>query len=125
MLRIYALVGVIAFVVWVFTLVQVLMTPDALVRRLPKIAWLAIVFFFPVLGTVGWYVLGAPESHGRRPLSRHERATPEFPEYDRPGRAAAADPAKDEEFLRKVRERAEQQRKEYEQSKKERPPEQE
>ena len=31
-------------------------------------------------------------------------------EYDRPGRFAASDPAADEEFLKKVRERAEEQR---------------
>jgi hypothetical protein len=35
---------------------------------------------------------------------------PEFPEYDRPGRAAATAAESDEEFLRKVRERAEEQR---------------
>ena len=39
-----------------------------------------------------------------------ERAAPRFPEYDRPGRAAATRPEDDEEFLRKVRERAEAQR---------------
>ena len=41
------------------------------------------------------------------------RAQPLFPEYDRPGRAAALDPEKDEEFLRQVRERAEEQRRAY------------
>ena len=38
---------------------------------------------------------------------------PQFPEYDRPGRAAATSPEADEEFLRKVRERAEEQRRAY------------
>jgi len=33
-----------------------------------------------------------------------------FPGYDRPGRAAAVDSAADEEFLRRCRERAEEQR---------------
>ena len=33
-----------------------------------------------------------------------------WPEYDRPGRAAATQAESDEEFLRKVRERAEEQR---------------
>ena len=42
--------------------------------------------------------------------SPHERAVPEYPEYDRPGRAAATEAESDEEFLRKVRERAEEQR---------------
>ena len=35
---------------------------------------------------------------------------PEYPEYDRPGRAAATEAESDEEFLRMVRERAEEQR---------------
>jgi hypothetical protein len=120
--KISVLMSAIVFVVWVWTLAQVVLTPDALVRRLPKLAWLAIVFFFPVLGTVGWYVFGRPETTGRRTASPHERPTPAFPEYDRPGRAAATDPEKDKEFLRQVRERAEEQRKRYEQSKKEKPP---
>ena len=120
--KVYALVSFIVFVVWVWTLAQVLLTPDALVRRLPKVAWLVIVFLFPLLGTAGWYVFGRPEQASRRPPSRHERPTPAFPEYDRPGRAAATDPEKDEEFLRQVRARAEEQRKRYEQSKKQEPP---
>ena len=36
-----------------------------------------------------------------------------YPEYDRPGRFAATDPADDERFLRQVRERAEEQRRLY------------
>ena len=113
MAKIYALLGVVTFVVWVYTLAKVVMTPEAMIRSLPKVAWILIVLFFPMLGTIGWYVLGAPQGRGQRPLSAHERARPDFPEYDRPGRAAAADPEKDAEFLRKVRERAEQQRKQY------------
>ena len=120
--KVYALVSLIVFVVWVWTLAQVVLTPDTLVRRKPKVAWLVIVFFFPMLGTVGWYVFGRPETAARRPPLPHERPTPAFPEYDRPGRAAATDPEKDEEFLRQVRERAEPQRMRYEQSKKEQPP---
>jgi hypothetical protein len=44
------------------------------------------------------------QPRGRGPPPRH------FPEYDRRGRFAASDPAADEEFLKKVRERAEEQR---------------
>jgi hypothetical protein len=40
----------------------------------------------------------------------YERSTSAFPEYDRPGRFAATDPGADDEFLRKCRERAEEQR---------------
>ena len=53
-----------------------------------------------------------------RPAGAYERTTPAFLEYDRPGRAAAINPEKDEEFLKQVRARAEEQRKRYEQEKK-------
>ena len=35
---------------------------------------------------------------------------PHYPEYDRPGRAMGATPESDDEFLKRVRERAEEQR---------------
>lgn len=117
------LVGVVSFAIWVFALIDVLGTPEPLVRGLPKIGWVIVVAIFSVIGALAWFVMGRPEKQGPRTLSAHERATPAFPEYDRPGRAAAVDPEKDEEFLRQVRERAEEQRRRYEQSKKEQPPE--
>jgi len=40
-----------------------------------------------VAGAIGWFVFGRPE-----------RDAPTFTEYDRPGRAAATDPANDDEF---------------------------
>ncbi len=115
MFRLQLVFSVIVFVVWVYTLANVALTPANAVRNLPKVAWVILVLLFPILGTAGWFVFGRPESAPRR--SRHERAAPEFPEYDRPGRAAAIDPAKDEEFLRQVRARAEEQRRRHEQAK--------
>jgi len=114
---------VLGFALWVYCLVSVISTDDGRIRHLPKVAWLLIVLFFPFVGSVAWLIAGRPTTAGARP-NRYERATPEFPEYDRPGRAAAADPAKDEEFLRQVRERAEEQRRRHEQSKKADPDEQ-
>jgi hypothetical protein len=73
------------------------------------VAWIFIVLLFPLVGSIAWLAAGRPETV-RRPPSRWEREAPEFPEYDRPGRAAAIDPEADAEFLRKVRERAEEQR---------------
>jgi hypothetical protein len=122
-IKLELLFAVAAFALWVYCLVTVISTPDGQVRNLPKVAWLLIVLFFPFVGSIAWLVAGRPDS-GVAPRSRYEREAPEFPEYDRPGRAAALDPAKDEEFLRQVRERAEQQRRRYEQSKKADPDEQ-
>jgi Phospholipase_D-nuclease N-terminal len=108
---------VLGFALWVYCLVSVVSAPDGRIRHLPKLWWLVIVLLFPFIGSIAWLVAGRPTS-AATPRSPYERPTPEFPEYERPGRAAATDPAKDEEFLRKVRERAEEQRRRYEQSKK-------
>ena len=77
------------------------------IRHLPKVAWLLLIRFFPFLGSIAWLVAGRPVA--ARPRA-YERPATDFPEYDRPGRAAAIDPEADAEFLRKVRERAEEQR---------------
>lgn len=100
--------GLLVMALWVFCLVDVIGSPEGEIRNLPKLAWVFIVLLFPLAGSIAWLVAGRPESAPGR--SRYERATPDFPEYDRPGRAAATDPGDDEEFLRRVRERAEEQR---------------
>lgn len=103
------------FVLWVYCLVDVIGTRDDRVRNLPKWAWIVLVLLFPLVGSIAWLVAGRPEK--ARPLTREQGAAPGFAEYERPGRFAAADPAKDEEFLRGVRERAEEQRRAYEERK--------
>ena len=116
MIKLELLFTVVVFAVWIFTLADVAMAPGPQVRNLPKVGWVVVVLLFPVLGSAAWFVLGRPQvAPGRAP---GERATPQFPEYDRPGRAAAVDQEKDEEFLKQVRARAEEQRKRYEAQKK-------
>lgn len=100
-------VGPLVFVLWVFCFIQAVTSRDDEVRHLPKVAWILLVLFFPLIGSVAWLVAGRPVRARPRPF---ERPATGFPEYDRPGRAAAVDAAADEEFLRRCRERAEQQR---------------
>lgn len=114
--------GVLVFVLWVYCLVDVITSREDGVRNLAKGLWILIVLFFPLVGSVAWFVAGRPRAE--RPLTRSEGAAPGFPEYERPGRFAAADPEKDDEFLRGVRERAEEQRRRYEQQQREQQPEQ-
>lgn len=119
MIKLELLLAVVVFAVWVFALIDVLQTPEGAIRGgLPKIAWVLIVVVFQVIGALAWFVIGRPETKTPRTLSSYERSTPAYPEYDRPGRAAATDPEKDEEFLRQVRARADEQRKRYESEKK-------
>lgn len=107
MIRLELFFGFVTLCLFVFCLVDVIQTPEGDMRHLPKTTWLLLVLFFPFVGSVAWLAAGRPEQARPRP---YERSAPEFPEYDRPGRAAAVDPARDEEFLRQVRERAEEQR---------------
>ncbi|WP_204456455.1 PLDc N-terminal domain-containing protein [Actinokineospora baliensis] len=105
--------GLAMLALWIFCLVDVITTPDGLPRNLPKFGWLLIVLVLPLVGSLLWLIAGRPEGH-RSYRSQHpsayERTQPRFPEYDRPGRFAATDAAADKEFLRRCRERAEQQR---------------
>jgi len=105
--------GLIVLALSIFCVFDVIGSRDGEIRNLPKITWLFIVLLFPLVGSIAWLVAGRPET-GAAVRSRHERSVPDFPEYDRPGRAAATDPSKDEEFLRQVRARAEEQRRRYE-----------
>ena len=112
MIRVELLGGLVVLALWVWCLVEVIGTPEGAVRNLPKVGWLLLVLLFPLAGSVAWLVAGRPQGAVTR-RSAYDREAPGFPEYDRPGRAAASDPAADEAFLRQVRERAEEQRRRY------------
>ena len=111
MIRLELFLGLVVFVMWVFALIDVIGSDEGAIRHLAKVWWLLIVLFFPFAGSLAWLVAGRPRRAAS--TSRHERSMPDYPEYDRPGRAAATSPEHDEEFLRQVRERAEEQRRAY------------
>jgi len=94
----------------IFCLIDVIVSDDDRVRHLPKIAWFLLILFFPLVGSAVWLIAGRPTNTVNRGRSPYEREASAFPEYDRPGRAAGLTPESDEEFLRKIRERAEEQR---------------
>jgi len=100
---------VVPLVLTIFCLVEAITSRDDEVRHLPKIGWILLILFFPLVGSVAWLAAGRPSRRPARPKPQ-ERAAPGYPEYDRPGRAAASSPEADAEFLRRVRERAEEQR---------------
>jgi hypothetical protein len=108
--------GLLVLGLWIFCVVDVIITDDVAMRNLQKPLWLLIVLLLPVLGSILWLVAGRPWPQGHGPGSRpyqQSRLTSAFPEYDRPGRFAATNPDDDEDFLRQVRERAEEQRRRY------------
>ncbi len=115
-MRVYLVVWLIGLVLWVYCLIDAIAAREDSVRNLPKLAWIFIVLLFPFVGSIAWLAAGRPVTERRR-AQPWERSQPEFPEYDRPGRAAASDPEKDAEFLRQLRARAEEQRRAYREQK--------
>lgn len=100
--------GLIYLIVMVVALIDIINTDEHAVRGLPKIAWVLLVVFLPLVGALVWLAVGRPVA-GDSPR-RSGGAASEFPEYDRPGRYVPADPEADREFLAQLRERAEEQR---------------
>jgi len=100
----------VVMVLEIFCLIDVIVSDEDRVRHLPKIAWFLLILFFPLVGSAVWLLAGRPTSTVTGGRSPYERTAPAFPEYDRPGRAAGLTPESDEEFLRRIRERAEEQR---------------
>lgn len=96
-------------VLGIYCLVEAISSRDGEVRHLSRVWWILLILFFPFVGSIAWLAAGRPVRAARR-RGPHERSAGAFPEYDRPGRFAAADPEADAEFLKKVRERAEEQR---------------
>jgi hypothetical protein len=107
--------GLLVLGLWIFCIVDVVITDEMAIRNLQKPLWLLIVIFLPVLGSILWLVAGRPWPQGRGfgGQQRQSQSSSAFPEYDRPGRFAASNPDDDEEFLRNVRARAEEQRRRY------------
>ena len=111
-LRFYEFWGLAVLALDIYCVIDIIQSRDDEVRNLPKIAWLLLVLFFPMVGSIAWLAAGRPDRYaGAR--SPYERSAPAYPEYDRPGRAAGTSSESDDEFLAKVRERAEEQRRTY------------
>ena len=102
--------GILGTALWVYCLFDVIMADESRIRNLSKTSWIFIVLVTSVVGAVAWLVAGRPEGPGRSlPYKGNTGRPAAYPEYDRPGRFVPTNPDDDAEFLRKVRERAEEQ----------------
>ena len=93
--------GVVAFALWVYCIIDVLTTRRDQVRNLPKLGWLAIVVLFAAIGAAGWLLFGRPW-----------RRQPALVGAPRPTRTRASSPDDDDEFLAALDERVRKQRRE-------------
>ncbi|MFD0563771.1 PLD nuclease N-terminal domain-containing protein [Kitasatospora saccharophila] len=78
MLRVVPVVALLALWVWAF--IDCLTTPEDEVRHLPKVAWVIVVLFFPLVGSIAWLVAGRD-----RTGARGRAARPFGPTAGRPG----------------------------------------
>ncbi len=103
----YGLLGLLQVALLVYAVLDVVTTPREQVRTLPKLLWLVLVVVVPLAGPVGWLLAGRPQGRGGR-----------LPVLGTPGPAArrpaaptvGSAPDDDEDFLRQLRQRAEEQR---------------
>jgi hypothetical protein len=57
---------ILALAVYIWTVVDTIRTPSAIVRTLPKAVWLLIVILLPLIGTVLWILFGRPRRERRK-----------------------------------------------------------
>jgi hypothetical protein len=115
---VYEGVGLLLVVaLWIFCLVDVIVSKEDECRNLPKLLWLLIVLMVPDIGSVLWLIAGRPRGQrqlwpgGRSPSwqqrTTHPTATSRAPRSKTPPRptmpSAGANPDDDDEFLRSIR----------------------
>jgi len=96
MVRLYGLLFVAQLVLAVAALISCLSAKEGEIRALPRIVWVLIILFFPLVGGVAWFVAGRADP--RRPAGQW-RPGNGFPEAERPRLKAPDD---DPEFLRSI-----------------------
>ena len=61
---------------WIYCILDVIATDEALIRNLPKIVWLLLVILVPTIGSIAWLGLGRPERSKFLPGGSTDRAEP-------------------------------------------------
>ncbi|ARC57936.1 Cardiolipin synthase [Frondihabitans sp. 762G35] len=69
----YLVVSVVSFMLLVVALVDIITRDESQVQHLPKIVWILLVVFLPLVGSVIWFVVG--REHGS-PIGRFGGAAP-------------------------------------------------
>jgi hypothetical protein len=79
MVRLWLVVGVIAAVFYIYSIVDTALIERSRVRALPKPAWLAVVIVFPLIGGALWFLFGRTRrASGQRTRMVAPDDNPEF-----------------------------------------------
>jgi hypothetical protein len=68
---------------FVTSLVDIILRDSSKVKHLPKVVWILIVIFLPLIGSLLWWILGREYDSARMPASRAPRPATE-PRYATP-----------------------------------------
>ena len=102
------LVALLVLALWIYCILDVIATDQALMRNLPKVVWLLVVILLPTIGSVAWLLLGRPEKAGLAPGDSTYRAEPQGGRLDRSTKRSygVIAPDDDPRFLAQLDERA-------------------
>lgn len=114
MLYMDGLVGFIILGLWIFCLIDAISSDEGSIRNLGKWMWIILIVILPLVGSIAWLVAGRPEAP--RSLPYKGNYGPVVSDRERPAWHPSLNPDDDEDFQRKVRERAEEQRRAYRES---------
>ncbi|KKK07863.1 PLD nuclease N-terminal domain-containing protein [Micromonospora sp. HK10] len=101
MVRLYGLLFLAQVVLAVCALISCLSAEEGEIRALPRVAWVLIILFFPLVGSIAWFVAGR-ETGGRRPRT----AWPVGNGFAETERRRPVAPDDDPEFLASLKEQA-------------------
>ena len=73
---------------WVYCILDVIATDEAVMRNMPKIFWLIVVIILPTVGSLAWLLLGRPANAGYMP---GDTTTRSLPRKSKPGPAGPED----------------------------------
>ncbi|MFG2056609.1 PLDc N-terminal domain-containing protein [Micromonospora sp. NPDC048930] len=100
MVRLYGLFFLAEVVLAVCALISCLSAEEGEIRALPRVAWVLIILFFPLVGSIAWFVAG------REPTARRPRtAWPMGNGFSEQDRRRPVAPDDDPEFLSSLAER--------------------
>jgi hypothetical protein len=65
---VYLIFGAAVFVIVVLALIDIITRDDGQVRHLPKITWVFLVIFLPLIGSLIWFLVGREWNRGADPV---------------------------------------------------------
>ncbi|MEV0583000.1 PLDc N-terminal domain-containing protein [Nonomuraea sp. NPDC050310] len=96
------LVSLAVLALWIYSLFDVITTPDEEIRNLPKVLWVLVIVLLPLIGSLFWFLLGRPLG----PQSATPRLRPQQPQQrQQPAPPPPKGPDDDPDFLKDLERR--------------------